>query len=104
MAKKINWPSSENLKRMDAKLRRVKGSRFVPEDADPVERIKYGLCEILVRYCLNHEMSQRDLAKILDVSESRVSEIVHYRIEKLTIDRLVKHLAKLNQTVKFQVA
>lgn len=104
MAKKINWPSERTLKRMDKKLSRVKGSRGVPTPADPVERIKYSLCEAVVRYCQEHDLSQRDLAKLLDVNESRVSELVHYRIEKLTIDRLVKHLAKLKQTVKIQVA
>lgn len=104
MPKKINWPSENTLKRMDKKLARTKGSQTLAPDADPVDHIKYGLCEALVRYCLDHKMSQRDLAKLLAVSESRVSEIVHYRIEKLTIDRLVKHLSKLKQKVKLQVA
>lgn len=104
MAKKLNWPAAETLKRMDKKLSRTKGSAVIPAEADPVERIKQGLCEVVVRYCQEHDLSQRDLAKILEVSESRVSEMVHYRIEKLTIDRLVKHLAKLKRTVKLQVA
>jgi predicted XRE-type DNA-binding protein len=104
MAKKVNWPSEETLKRMDKKLSRAKGSRVLSTDADPVERIKYSLCEAVVHYCQEHNLSQRDLAKLLEVSESRVSEMVHYRVEKLTIDRLVKHLAKLKQTVKIQVA
>jgi predicted XRE-type DNA-binding protein len=104
VARKVKWPSEETLGRLDKKLSRVKGSRVVSADADPVERIKHALCEAVVRYCQDHGLSQRDLAKLLDVSESRVSEMVHYRVEKLTIDRLVKHLAKLKQTVKVQVA
>jgi len=104
MAKKINWPEENALKRIDKKLARVKGSRVRPAEVDPVESIKYRLCEAVVRYCVEHEMSQRDLANLLEVSESRVSEMVHYRIEKLTIDRLVRHLAKLKQKVKVQVA
>lgn len=104
MAKKVNWPSEDKLNRMDKKLARAKGSLVLPADADPVTRIKYGLCEAVVRYCQEHELSQRDLAKLLNVSESRVSEMVHYRVEKLTIDRLVRHLANLKQTVHIQVA
>ena len=104
VVKKINWPSEETLKRMDKKLSRAKGSRVLPPDADPVGHIKYNLCKAVVIYCQEHNLSQRDLAKLLDVSESRVSQMVHYRIEKLTIDRLVKHLTRLKQTVKIQVA
>lgn len=103
MAQKINWPHENTLKRMDKKLSRTKGSRVLTADADPVERIKHGLCEAVARYCQEHEMSQRDLANLLDVSESRVSEMVRYRIEKLTIDCIVRHLTKLNKTVKVQV-
>lgn len=102
--KKINWPREETLKRMDKKLVRAKGSRLLHPQADQLDRIKYALCEAVVRYCIQHEMSQRELAKLLDVSESRVSEMVHYHLEKLTIDRLVKHLSKLNQNIKVQVA
>lgn len=104
MAKKVNWPNKEDLKRMAKKLARAKGTQSLPPHASPVEQIKYSLCEVVVRYCVEHEISQRELAHILEVNESRVSEMVHYRIEKLTIDRLVKHLTKLKQNIKIQVA
>ena len=102
--KKIHWPSKEAWFRIEKKLASSKPSKLPSPNADQVELIKFNLCEALVKYCLDHKLSQRELAKILGVNESRISEIVHYNIEKLTIDRLVKHLSKLEQKIKIQVA
>jgi hypothetical protein len=38
------------------------------------------------------------------VNESRVSEIVHYHIHKLTLDRLVKYLEKIKPKAEVKVA
>lgn len=105
MAKqKINWPSDSELKAATKKLAKAKGSAGLPPDADTLDRTKYTLCEEFVKYCLAHNISQRDVAAQLDVNESRISEIVRYRIEKLTVDRLIKYLGKLNPKFKLSVA
>jgi predicted XRE-type DNA-binding protein len=53
-----------------------------------VDKIKHELCKEFYR-CFEHsEMMQRDFAKKLKISESRVSEILSYRYESYTIDKL----------------
>lgn len=105
MAKqKINWPNEAELKATSKKLSKAKGSAGLPPNADPLDRTKYALCGEFVKYCLAHNISQRDIAARLDVSESRISEIVRYRIDKLTVDRLIKYLGKLNPKFKLHVA
>lgn len=105
MAKqKINWPSESELKTATKKLAKAKGSARLPLDANILDKTKYALCEEFVKYCLAHNISQRDVAAQLEVNESRISEIVRYRIEKLTVDRLVKYLGKLNPKFKLSVA
>ncbi|MES2801707.1 MAG: XRE family transcriptional regulator [Bdellovibrionota bacterium] len=105
MAKqKTNWPDQAELKAMDKKMIKAKGSAGIPANADPLDRAKYSLCAEFVKYCLTHDISQRDVAAKLDVSESRISEIVRYRIDKLTVDRLIKYLGKLNPKFKLNVA
>lgn len=99
-----SWPDEAELTRMDKILAKAKGSRMLPPNAEPVDRIKYDLCQKFVKYCIEHDVTQRELAQLLDVSESRVSEIVHYHIDKLTLDRLIRYLAKLNPKLKFNVA
>lgn len=102
--KKINWPNKAELKSIDKKLAKVKGSAALPANVDHLDRFKYALCGELVKYSVAHDLSQREIAARLDVSESRISEIVHYRIDKLTVDRLIKYLGKLNPKLKLNVA
>ncbi len=102
--KKVNWPSEAELKIVDRKLLKAKGSASLSSHSVPLDRFKYALCGEVVKYCVAHDLSQRDLAARLDVSESRISEIVRYRIDKLTVDRLIKYLGKLNPTLKLSVA
>jgi len=105
MAKqKTNWPDQTELKAINKKLAKAKGSAGLSPNADPLDRTKYALCGEFVKYCLAHNISQRDIATQLDVSESRISEIVRYRIDKLTVDRLIKYLGKLNPKFKLYVA
>ena len=49
-------------------------------------------------------MTQRELAKALGTPETRVSEIVHYRIEKFTLDRLLGYLQMVKPMVTLRVA
>ncbi len=102
-SKKIKWPSDTELKAMDKRLSKATGTADLPPNADLLDRIKYALCGEFIKYCLEHKVSQRELAAELDISESRISEIVHYRIDKLTIDRLIRYLGRLNPKLKFNV-
>ena len=108
MAKKIR-PEQEFLSDKDlARARRltqtIKGSNGLPENASSVDRVKYALCEQFVKYAIKNNVSQRQLASELAVSESRVSQIVHYNIQKITIDKLVELLERIQGRVTLKVA
>ena len=98
------FPSEETLRRMRKKLARAKGSRALPPDADLLDKSKYELCRQFVKYCLDNKVTQRELAEMIGANESRVSEIVHYHIHKLTLDRLVKYLEKIRPKAEVKVA
>jgi predicted XRE-type DNA-binding protein len=104
MSKIPRFPEETELKDIRRRLSRGPASRPLPRDASPLQRAKYQLCEAFVDYCLKHRMSQRELAERLGTNESRVSEIVHYKIDRLTLDRLVKYHGKLNPKFTLKVA
>jgi predicted XRE-type DNA-binding protein len=99
-----NWPSEVELRRMDKILEKAKGSRGLPPNATLLDRFKWDLCAEFVRYCHEHDFTQRELAKKLHISESRISEIVHYHIDKITLDRLTKYLDVLKPKAKIKIA
>ena len=98
------FPSEQELKVIRKKMAKVKGSQGLPPDATPLDRAKYDVCEQILVYMKNKKMAQRDLAKALDTSETRISEIVHYRIQKFTLDRLIGYLQMVKPMLTFKVA
>ncbi len=98
------FPSEKELKRIRKKLARTKGTQMLPPDATPLERAKHEICKQILIYKQKKKINQRELAKQLETSETRVSEILHYRIQKFTLDRLVSYLQMIKPMVTLKVA
>lgn len=58
-------------------------SKTLSLDAGLVERTKHEICAHFVQYKVKEKISQRELAQQLEVTESRVSEILHYHYERI---------------------
>ena len=100
-----DFPDAEQLRlmrRLAAKAKFV--SRGLSPNATGLERAKYTLCKQFIIYMRDHDLTQRELAKALQVAESRVSEIVHYHIDKITLDKLVELLERIDTKVSVRVA
>jgi predicted XRE-type DNA-binding protein len=50
-----------------------------------------------------HGWTQQQAAKVLGLTQSRVSELMSSRSEKFTIDKLMKLLDRLGQKIEFKV-
>lgn len=101
---KYKMPSEKELKAIRRKLSRVRGSYILPPNASAVDRTKYELCKRVLLYMHRKGLSQRQLAKLMGVPETRVSEIVHYRISKFTLDRLVEYYERIEPKAALKVA
>ncbi|MES2769973.1 MAG: XRE family transcriptional regulator [Bdellovibrionota bacterium] len=99
-----DWPTDKEWKAIEKDLLKTIPSLILPINASPVDRIKYDLCEQFVRYCIAKNINQRKLAIKLGIGEARVSEIVHYRYQRFTIDKLVKLLSIIKPSIKLKVA
>ena len=104
MGKKYKFPSHRTLNKMRKKLNKIDASRVCPRDAKAVEKAKFQICEKIIKFMLTHGMTQREMAKMVDIPETRVSEIVHYHIEKFTLDRLISYYELINPTASLKIA
>lgn len=100
----MGFPSEKELAKIKKKLNKVEPSFLLPKNASKVEKIKYKLCEKFVSYLLDQEMTQIQLAKKLKVDPSRVNEIVKYRIDLFTVDRLIELAEKIDLKFEIKVA
>ena len=98
------FPSEEVLKAVRKKLADVPGSYLLPEDASLVDKAKYEVCKQFVVILRKRSLSRRELAKLIDVPETRMSEIVRYHIHKFTLDKLLSYLEKMKPDVKFNIS
>lgn len=81
------------------------GNVFADLGLDDAEnlRLRAQLMIEVKRFVEDSGLKQREAAKAMGTTETRLSEILHGRIEKCTIDRLVNMLAEVGRHVRLAV-
>ena len=100
----MGFPSEKELKEIRKKLEKVEPSRLLPKNASKADQVKYKLCEKFVSYLLKNKMTQAQLARKLKIDPSRVNEIIKYRINLYTVDKLMDLAEKLKIDFEVKVA
>ncbi len=100
----MTFPSEAELKKVRKKLEKAEPSRGLPKNASKADRVKYKLCQKFVLYLMEKNMTQAALAKKLKVNASRVNEIVKYRIDLYTIDKLMELAERIDLDFDVKVA
>lgn len=98
------FPRNETVRKIRAKLEKKKASYMLAPDACAADKAKYDICRHIILYIHQKGITQRKLANILNVPETRVSEIVNYNIWKFTIDRLLAYYEILNPKTLLKLA
>ena len=103
--KGTSFPDSKTLAGMRKRLSssRVLGSAVLSKNATQLDRAKFRACEMIIRFRHKAGISQKELAARLGVDESRVSEILHYKVEGFTLDRLIGYAQVLYPTLKLDL-
>lgn len=97
-------PNKSELKKVLKKLKSVEGTLSLNENPTPLEKFRHDLQQKFVGYVLREKLSQRDLAKLLGIDESKVSKILRNRLEEFSTDRLIILYEKINPKIKLKVA
>ena len=67
------------------------GSWALPENATPLEQAKHDICQKVVSYKLDTKISTEEMAQKLQLSQAETEDILYYRIDHFTLDRLVAY-------------
>lgn len=100
----MSFPSKKELERVKKKLKNVEPTQVLSSSASVADQLKFALCKEFVVYLRTHKMTQLELAQELGVDPARISEIVKYKINLFTADRLLELLEQLNPKIKVTVA
>ena len=100
----MNFPSKKELEKVLKELEKIEPTRVLAKNASTADRLKYELCKQFVLYLQDHEMSQKEMAEQIGVDPARINEIIKYRIELFTVDRLLDYLELLKPKLNVIVA
>lgn len=100
----MNFPSDENLRKMRDRLEKAQSSHTLSSNANSADRIKYKICEKFVAYILNNKIDQIELAKQLQIDPAQINEIIKYRIDLFTVDKLIEFAERLDPKFKMEIA
>src|SRR4051794_8884355 len=106
--RKINnysFPPEEDLKEIRKEfsdLNYSKCSLALPENANDLDRIKYNICKMIIRYKRENDISLLKLARKIKLSVPETEDVLHYHIHKFTLDRLVAYATSLSIPLQVQ--
>lgn len=98
------FPNPKELDRLEDVFLNEESTFILPPDSGAVEKAKYDVCKHILIFMHSKGLSQRELAKTIGIPETRVSEIVHYKIAKFTLDKLLSYYEALNPKVSLLVS
>lgn len=100
----MGFPSEKELERVRNKLSKIEPIKLLPKSASQVDKLKFSLCKEFILHIKSHNQTQAELAISLGVDAARLSEIVKYKIDLFTVDRLLNLLEKLRPSIEVTVA
>ena len=100
----MSFPNEKKLKQIRERLEKAEPSRTLSKNASKAEHLKYKICEKFVAHLLDHRLTQVELARQLQIDPARLNEIVKYRIDLFTVDKLLDFAERLEPNIKIVLA
>ena len=97
------FPDKDKVKKALEKLEKVQGTLALPENPTALEKFRWDICQKFILYKLKNNLTQREISELLETDESKVSKILHHRIQEFSTDRLITLYEKLDPGVVLKV-
>lgn len=97
------FPSDKKLKEMREKLEKVEGTLALNPNATPLEKFRWDLCQKFLKFKREKGLTQKELAKMIATDESKMSKILHHRIDEFSTDRLVTFYQIIDPDIEIRV-
>src|SRR5436190_17860623 len=96
--KKFTFPPKEEFERVVRRARRSdRWTNFsLAPDATPVEKAKYDFCQTIARYRRENNLTEKEIAKKLEITSYRLDNILYSHIDKFTLDELAHYASSLH--------
>ena len=92
------FPPEEELEKICQELsdpNYPRTNRGLPENPTPLEKAKYELCEKILGYQEDNNLSDQELRQKTSLSQEKLEDILFTRIEKVNSDELINAASEL---------
>ncbi len=72
-------------------------------NASKTDLAKYEICQLIAKYRREHNLMQKQIAEQIGVDESRISDLLHGRIEGFTLERVVSYGEKIYPALRIKI-
>jgi predicted XRE-type DNA-binding protein len=79
------------------------GSWVLPDNPTPLEKSKHEICREILLYQRKHKLTNKELTEQMELTLPEVEDILHYRFNYFTLDRLMTYANKLFKTKPLKV-
>jgi len=98
------FPDKKKLQEIREKLSNKEGSLSLPTNASPLEKLRWDICQKFIKFKRTNNLTQKKLAKMIETDESKVSKILHHRIEEFSTDRLLSFYQAIDPSIDIKVS
>lgn len=101
--------ASKNSKEFKKYLKEIESPYYpwvakdLPENATPVEKAKYELCQKILGYQEDNNLTDEEISHRLGLNQEKTLQILFCWINKFTLDKLITYADKLIAPTKIQV-
>jgi hypothetical protein len=67
----------------------------LPENPTPLQKSKHEICREILIYQCKHKLNDKELAEKMELTLAETEDILYYRIDYFTLDRLMTYANKL---------
>ena len=89
------FPNDKELEKIRKASEKWEGTLMPSENPTPLEKLRWDICQELVRYANKKGLKNIELAKEAGVNETDMSRILRHRIDRFSTDKLLQILAKI---------
>jgi predicted XRE-type DNA-binding protein len=75
----------------------------LPENPTTLERSKYDICQKILTYQQKHKLTDKEIAKRINLTTGETEDILFCRIDYFTLDRLITYANELFEPLEMKI-
>ena len=75
----------------------------LPENPTTLEKSKYNICQKILAYQQKHKLTDKEIAKRINLTTGEAEDILFCRIDYFTLDRLITYASELFEPLEVKI-